>query len=96
MVYIDWERKKLENAVSNAEEKVAEAEWNLWCYDNRGMLQKNHLKPGKAYAFGTLDRVLVSDAGLEKCVFDNGGLKIISPIIGGSNIPDTAVYECSK
>ena len=82
MVYIDPERQRLISAVRNAKDAVEEETWNLWLYDNGQKLYEHKLRDGRTYAFGTNDRVLLSESPLEKCPFDNRKLTIIFPIIG--------------
>lgn len=96
MVKIDFKREEFVNLINNAERKLKEAKWDLWCYDNRFKLSDKGLTPGRDFAFGTLDYVLHSEISLDSCVFDDSKLNIVSPIIGGSDIRDSAIYECAK
>ena len=97
MVYIDHERMGLERAVAQAKEVVTNAKWELFCYDKREILHKNNLTAGwTAGMTQSPENALVSDVGLEKCVFDAGKLRMISAIHGGSGQVDTTVYQCPK
>ncbi len=96
MVYEDPERRKLVNAVSRAKEQVKKTEWDLFCYDNHGILHANKLAPGIAAAFGTPDAVLASDSPLEKCAFDGAPLYRISSTIRESDRKIHTLYQCRK
>jgi hypothetical protein len=98
MVYIDHEKMRLERAVNDAETGVVNAKWALWCYNNRAKLHEHGLEAGSTMLFeGYPGRnALVSKVGLEKCVFDNQKLKMVAPIMSGSQQEDTTIYECPK
>ncbi len=101
MVNIDSKRDRLVNSVANLKMELECAEFSLHCYDHQEKLTNQGLSQGKAYAFGTLDDVLVSEKPVERCVFDNSRLEMIAPIISGSSgdgkeITPTTIYQCKK
>jgi len=96
MVHIDHERRGLLNSIGNAEDGLEEAKWDLFCYDNDQKLKEYNLTPTIALPFASFERVLHSDVGLEKCVFDDSKLRMAAPIIGGTDMEDSTIYECKK
>ncbi len=101
MVYVDTERLRLVNFVTPLEAKLETTKFFLFCYDNRQKLSEYGLSQGKAYAFATLDDVLVSEKSIEKCVFDGFKLESMAPILGesssnGKKMIHRTIYECKK
>lgn len=96
MVRIDFERKKYESAVDNAQDELNKAKFHLFYYDNREKFYKSGVEEGVDYLFFSLDDILVAKKSLERCAIDSGELKRVSPIVGGSDVEDMAKYRCKK
>lgn len=93
MVRIDHEEMRLTNMIAQAERRLAEAKQDLFFYRNREVMLKKGLEVGH-FPYDMTIRCLISDSPLEKCPFDNSDLDMGSPIFGGSDTPDSALYYC--
>jgi hypothetical protein len=97
MVYIDpvksaREGKKRFNRLMRERKKFFE-----FCENNEHLLEKNKLSPTVSpEGYAGIQYVLYGRKSLEECVFDGNSLKRISAFFGGSNMPDHAIYSCSK